>query len=294
MKKALIIGYGYTGWAIDRELATAGYTIHGVRRSWSEPEKDSFSATQIEADIEDPYSLRSLDSSYDLVVNCVSAGSRGNPQRYRRVYQAGAENLVKWASKRNIGLLIYTGSTSVYGHESGEWVDETSATNPKNPTGEILLNAENIYLRADGRNTVPSIVLRLTGIYGPDRIRSVKRFKNGKVELYRSGNKYKNMIHRTDIARAIQTIANRVLEKNYKTGVRYNLTDSYPVREKEFYEWLSQRFDKQMPPIHSKEKRRTNKRVSNDKFLETFNFNLKHPSFRSGMKPLINSVAPSQ
>lgn len=282
-KKALIIGYGYTAFSIDNQLNGSGYDVTGVRRSWSEPEKYSVTSNRIEADITDPESFESLDNSYDLVVNCVAAGKRGDTERYKEVYLQGAQNLTDWASRNQIDQIIYTGSTTVHGSSNGDWVDENSERSTNRPTGEILKRTEDHYREKAEENEFDVNILRLTGIYGPDRTRSVDRMKSRDLSLKDNGNRFMNMIRREDIAQAVEAVA----ETDEPNHTVYNVTDSLPVREKHFYKWLGEQLEYHMPELSDESSRRPNKRVSNERLLSEFPITLQYPTFKEGYLPLI-------
>ena len=59
----------------------------------------------------------------------------------------------------------------------GSWVDEQSATNPSNGTGGHLREAEKLLLAAPQLATI----LRVAGIYGPDRGFLFRQFVKGEM-----------------------------------------------------------------------------------------------------------------
>ena len=91
-----------------------------------------------------------------------------------------------------------------------------------------------------------------------------------------------NMIHREDVIGAI------LASLEAESGI-YNATDDEPVTEGAFFEWLTNRLGKSMPPENESLIRKravTNKRVRNTK-LKTTDWVLRFPTFREGYEALI-------
>lgn len=226
------------------------------------------------ADISKPLSAPEGWSQSDLLIHCASSGG-GDAEDYRAVYHDGLENLIAaFAPKR----VIFTGSTSVYDQQSGEVVDENSLTEPLRETAKILLEAEAVALRFGG------VVARLGGIYGPGRSMFLRKFAGGSAVLEAGGERFINLIHRDDAAHALLRLADPAIP----SGI-YNVCDNHPPTQREIYGWISEFFQKPMPPegpIDPHRKRGlNNKRVSNQKLLAT-GWKPIFPSFREALPTL--------
>lgn len=229
------------------------------------------------ADISRPLVAPEGWSQPDLVVHCASSGG-GDAADYRAVYRDGLENLIAaFAPKR----VIFTGSTSVYDQQNGEEVDETSPTLPQRETAKVLLEAEALALGAGG------IVARLAGIYGPGRSMFLRKFAEGGAVLEAGGGRFLNLIHRDDAAKALLHLAS----PSIPSGI-YNVCDDHPPTQREMYGWISEFFQKPMPPegpIDPHRKRGLNsKRVSNKKLRAT-GWKPDYPSFRNALPTLASS-----
>jgi nucleoside-diphosphate-sugar epimerase len=284
-KQAIILGYGFTGRAIDRAFNSRGYETFGVRRDWSDSGDENLHSEPLEADVTDPESLQDLPEDADVLVNCVSSGSRGDPDRYRKIYFEGSRNVLDWARSRNLELITWTGSSSVYGPRNGQWVDETSNLQPDSVAAEILVETEELYRKAHQEDDLPTVLFRVTGIYGPGRTRSFRKFRGGSVQLtLEEANYYMNMIHRKDIGRALVEAAD-----DPQPGETFNLVDNKPVTRRKFYVWLSQKFDRPLPKISGgTSTESSNKRVSNNKFLNHYDFEFDYPTFQEGYGEIID------
>lgn len=288
-RKALILGYGFTGQAIDRALTSAGYETLGVRRDWSNKRDENLHSQPLEANITEPQTLADLPEDVDVVVNCVAAGSRGDADRYREVYYEGSEHLLNWASQIEPALILWTGSSSVYGKRKGEWVDETSDLLPDSEAAEWLVKTEQLYREA-AEEDLRTQTFRVSGIYGPGRARTPRKFEGGVVSMtLEEANYYMNMIHRTDIGRAVAAAA-----EDPNPGEIYNLVDNKPVTKRRFYVWFCQQLDEPLPEISGGSSvGYTNKRVSNEKFVDTYDFEFQYPTFREGYGEVLGESYPT-
>ena len=210
--RILIIGCGYIGLPLGQALAGLGHEVHGIRRT-------KFSAEGITTqalDITQHGALDGLPKNYDWVINTVSS-SRGDLEAHRSVFVDGTRHLLEWLGESSTHLL-FTSSTSVYGQLDGSWVDEHSATNPSGGTGGHLREAEETLLSAPQ----PATVLRVAGIYGPERGFLFQQFVKGEAVLSEGGNRWLNMVHREDVISAILTAM------DLEPGI-YNVADEETV-----------------------------------------------------------------
>lgn len=95
--------------------------------------------------------------------------------------------------------LVYLSTTAVYGDTSGASVDETTAPNPSSDRGRRRLDAERAVLGWGRETGVPVRILRVPGIYGPDRI-PVERIRQGAPVLRAADAGPGNRIHVDDLA----------------------------------------------------------------------------------------------
>jgi nucleoside-diphosphate-sugar epimerase len=111
--------------------------------------------------------------------------------------------------RRSAPLSVVYGSTSgVYGDCAGAWVDESRKVNPVTPRAQRRVDAE-ARVRHLGRlrsSTVRVSVLRIPGIYAPDREGGTPRDRllRGTPVLAREDDVFTNHIHADDLARACQ------------------------------------------------------------------------------------------
>ena len=281
--KCLIIGCGYVGLPLGRELVRLGNEVAGLRRSpAAESELHAAGIRPLVGDVTRPETLAGLPQEFDWVVNCV-ASRGGDAEAYRRIYLQGTRYLMEWLSATPPQKFVSTGSTSVYGQADGSLVKESSPTAPFAETAKVLLETEKLLLAAAGEYGVPGVILRVAGIYGPDRGRAFKQFLNNEARIEGDGARFLNMIHRDDVIGCIIAAL-----KSGRAGEIYNAVDDEPVSQANFFQWLAEELGKDPPPVapgNPEENRRrgiTNKRVSNRKLKMELGYQFKYPNFRIG------------
>ncbi|MEI6783316.1 MAG: SDR family oxidoreductase [Verrucomicrobiota bacterium] len=281
--RVLIIGCGYVGMSLGAELVKQGHDVFGLRRgAGGEAGFKSAGINPLTADITKAEQLARLPGAYEWVVNCVSA-SGGGAEEYREVYLHGTRNLIEWLGAAPPKKFVYTSSTSVYGQNDGSLVKENSATEPAVETGQILVETERVLLEAARERKFPAVILRLAGIYGPDRGYWFKQYLKNEARIEGNGARILNMIHRDDAAGAIIAAL-----QSGRPGEVYNAVDDEPVSQLSFFQWLSGPLGKDLPPSVPEDaeaiRKRgvTNKRVSNRRLKMELGYQFKYPTFRQG------------
>jgi nucleoside-diphosphate-sugar epimerase len=132
-------------------------------------------------------------------------------------------------------------------------------------------------------NQFPAVILRLAGIYGPDRGYWFKQYLKNEARIEGNGARLLNMIHRDDVVGAIIAAL-----KSGRPGEVYNAVDDEPVTQLSFFQWLSGPLGKELPasaPEGADDLRKrgvTNKKVSNRRLRMELGYQFKYPTFRQG------------
>jgi nucleoside-diphosphate-sugar epimerase len=280
--RTLIIGCGYVGLELGKELADAGHEVYGVSRH---PNREQLQATGIKplaGDITKPEQLTALPANYDWVINCVSSAG-GDIEDYRAVYLEGTRNLLRWLEPSPPQKFVYTSSTSIYGQMDGSVVDEDSPSEPTSDTAKVLVAAEKLLSEAAARSQFPAVILRVAGIYGPERGYWFRQYLRNEARIEGDGSRFLNMIHRDDVAATIIAALNKGCP-----GEVYNAVDDEPVTQLAFFQWLAKQLGKDLPPTvpesSTQQRKRgiTNKKVSNRKLKNELGYQFKYPTFREG------------
>lgn len=113
--------------------------------------------------------------------------------------------LVRILARRSPPMsLVYGSTTGVYGNCEGRWVDESAPTRPLTPRAWRRVDAEASVHWLGRALGVRSSVLRIPGIYAPDRAGGTpqERLRRGTPVLRSEDDVYTNHIHADDLARA--------------------------------------------------------------------------------------------
>lgn len=279
--RVLIVGCGYVGTPLGAELVRLGHEVTGVTRSEeNHAALKSHGIQPVAADVASRKDLDRLSLPFDWVVNTVSS-SRGGLEEYQRVYLEGTRHLLDWLGTAPPKKFVYTSSTSVYGQTDGSQVKESSLAEPAGELGRVLLATEKLLLEAARDKKFPSVVLRVAGIYGPERGHLFLQYLKDEARIASKGERLLNMIHLADVVNCIIAAL-----KNGHGGEIYNAVDDEPVPQIHFFRWLSETLGKNMPPFgeEAEERKRpvTHKKVLNRKLKMELGYQFRYPTFRQG------------
>ncbi|WLI12760.1 MULTISPECIES: SDR family oxidoreductase [Pseudomonas] len=190
----LIAGCGDVGSRLATQLLAGHWQVYGLRRNVSRLPTgvlgvagDLFSA-QCPAD----WPTATLDY---LVYS--AAATDHDEAGYRAAYVEGLQHVLGWLKQhgQQPKRILFVSSSSVYGQQDGEWVDETSPTVAGGYSGRLMLEAEQV-ARDSG---IPASIVRLTGIYGPGREWLLTQVRRG-YRVAIDPPLYANRIHVDDAA----------------------------------------------------------------------------------------------
>ena len=285
--RILIVGCGYVGLALGRRLSSSGAEVLGLRRQ-GDPD-GALAAAGIQAvrgDLTRPDDLETIPGGFDAVV-CAVSSSRGGADAYREVFLGGARNLIEWARHRPVGRLVSVSSTSVYSQTDGSWVTEDSPAEPAGETGRLLVATEEAFAEAHRSGLVPTQIVRVAGIYGPERGHLFQQFLAGLARRDPGQGRWINMIHRDDVASALEAVM-----LHGEAGQTYNAVDDEPVLQGAFLEFLAHQTGLPLPPmaesadptgtIRVRKRGTTHKRVSNRRLREDLGWKPEFSTFREG------------
>ncbi len=277
--RILIAGSGYVGSALAGMLLEAGDNLVTLNRSDAGPG----GTEHVRADLNVPASLSALLGEFDGVA--YTAGPDDSTDSgYERAYVSGLRNLLASDALRGPtaagARVVLTTSTAVYGQATGEWVDETSETTPRDFRGQRLLQAERL-LRDGSPNTTS---VRLGGIYGPGRHRLITSVKAGSTTLA-AGGPYINRLHRDDCAGLIAHLLKMAQPPPVLVG-----TDDEPATSSTVKAFVADRLGVTLPIDTSQKDAGAHdrgKRCRNTK-LHDIGYSLRYPTFREGYSALLD------
>lgn len=278
MIQVLIVGCGDLGGEVANQLTQLGIKTIGARRSAGL--LNDFNVIQI--DVTQPDSLESLQYIQpQILIYCVAANGQTDKQ-YKTHYVDGLKHvLATQMSNTKLQHVFFVSSTRVYGQTTNVLLDETVDAIPSDFGGKRLLEAENLIKTLSCGATV----LRLSGIYGVNRLRMINLAKS--PESWPEQNSWSNRIHRDDAAAFIVFLVQQVFA-GHKIQDCYIVTDSVPAAQYEVLTWIANQM-KQGNSQQALAPASGGKRLSNQRMLAT-GFRLQYPDFKVGYQSILSSI----
>jgi nucleoside-diphosphate-sugar epimerase len=280
MANVLIVGCGYVGTALGMRLAATGHIVWGLRRS---AEGLPPGIRHVAADLTAPETLQELPRALDVVFY-TAAPNGSDAAAYRAIYVDGLRHILEALVHQHQSprRVLFTSSTAVYAQSDGEWVDETSPTEPRHFSGCRVLEGERLLL--DG--PFPATVLRLGGIYGPGRTSLIARVRQGLATCRGGPPLYTNRIHRDDCAGALHHLMTLPEPDALYIGVDHEPADQCVVLR-----WLADQLGAPPPSVEASSgadsrRHRTNKRCRNARLVAS-GYAFHYPTFRQGYAALL-------
>ena len=277
-KKLLVIGCGKLGQKLGLLAKKTPLDLLGFKRK-------KITSTNIRIEQQDIFDKSFFDKvkihSPDFILYSLSADEQSK-KSYRRNYVEGLKQVIKSIKYINdFQHLFFISSTSVYGDNNDQFIDEFSETSPKNFRGTILLEAENLL------NTVKfnSTILRLSGIYGSGRNYMIKLSQD--AESWPKVDRWTNRINEDDAANFIIFLLNQCLQGEIPEKL-YLLTDKEPVTLFRLLNWIRQNLNLKnkinitSDPILGKRLRSS--------IIPSLKFEYKYPTYKQGYKELIQEA----
>ncbi len=179
----------------------------------------------------------------------------------------------------------YLSTTGVYGDYQGEWVDEASPLKGDSPRLKARIAAENAWREKGGH------IFRLAGIYGAGRS-ALDEVRAGTARRTFKPGQFFSRIHVEDIARVV--VASML---KHNPGAVYNVCDDEPAASHEVVTYACELLGQEPPPLIPYEQAQmspmaqefysANRRVKNDRIKHELGVKLKYPTYREGLKALL-------
>ena len=277
-KKLLVIGCGKLGQKLGLLAKKTPLDLLGFKRK-------KITSTNIRIEQQDIFDKSFFDKvkihSPDFILYSLSADEQSE-KSYRRNYVEGLKQVIKSIKYiNNFQHLFFVSSTSVYGDNNDQFIDEFSETSPKNFRGTILLEAENLL------NTVKfnSTILRLSGIYGSGRNYMIKLSQD--AESWPKVDRWTNRINEDDAANFIIFLLNQCLQGEIPEKL-YLLTDKEPVTLFRLLNWIRQNLNLKNK-INITSDSILGKRLRSS-IIPSLKFEYKYPTYKQGYKELIQEA----
>ncbi len=275
MAHILIIGCGAIGQHVAINLIAQGHQVTGLKRT---PPQTQNGITYFTADITQADTLKGLNEHYDLLLFIVSASDRSEAS-YHDIYETGLTNVLTTLPTTPC---FFISSTSVYGENSGAWVNEDSPTNHIELTSQFIVSAEQRVTAAHPDN----VIIRFSGIYGAGRhyLLTIAQFS---PEVQRTPPYYTNRIHQQDCVNSLLFLINKRLS-NQPLAPCYLASDNAPAPMWEVMSWLTKQMNCPAPTeAPAKNPATSNKRCDNQR-LKDLGYTFSYPSYQEGYREQLN------
>ena len=212
-------------------------------------------------------------------------------------------NLTRALKKRTLPLSVVYGSTSgVYGDCQGQWVSETRPVKPHTPRAVRRVDAENI-VRYLGRSGVRASILRIPGIYAPDRPNGTprERLLKGTPVLMKKDDVYTNHVHADDLARACVAAIWRGKPQRV-----VHVNDNTQLKMGDYFDMAADIMGLNRPPrVPRSQAQETlplmllsfmseSRRLRNDRLTSELRIRLKFPTIKEGLQSLAAPSTPTK
>jgi nucleoside-diphosphate-sugar epimerase len=189
--------------------------------------------------------------------------------------------------------LVYGSTSGVYGDCAGDWVDEVRAVQAGTPRAMRRVDAEG-QVRFFGRSAaVRAQILRIPGIYAPDREGGTprERLHRGTPVLRAQDDVYTNHIHSDDLARAC--IAAMWKGKPQRV---YNVSDDSELKMGDYFDLAADLYQLPRPPRVARDSAQEqlpvmllsfmseSRRLVNQRMKQELGLRLRYPTVLDGLR----------
>lgn len=289
--RLLIVGCGDVGLRVARALPPGVRTIALTSTPSRIPGLRERGITPVQGNLDAPGSLARLAGIAHHVVHLAppSADAAGEWWRDLRT-QALLRVLRLRAPPRTF---VYGSTTGVYGDCGGARVSEARPASPRTPRAQRRVDAERqVRFFARGTGTRAS-VLRIPGIYAPDRAGGTprERLHKGTPVLEHADDVYTNHIHADDLARAV--IAALWHGRTHRV---YNVTDDTELKMGDYFDLAADLYGLPRPrrvarstaqeqlPLMLLSFMSESRRLDNARMKNELRLALRHPTVASGLR----------
>ncbi|HSG94420.1 MAG TPA: SDR family oxidoreductase [Afifellaceae bacterium] len=274
-----VFGMGYSARAVHRHMAARLDGVAGTTRSVhkaAELDQAGVKTFIFDGTTRNAAIAEALPSASPVLVS-IAPSEDGDPvlRHYRDALIAARPKSI-----------VYLSTVGVYGDHDGAWVDEGSPCRPVSRRSKWRLAAEAAWQRFAAETGIKVAIIRLSGIYGPDRGPFQKLKNRTSRRIIKPGQVF-NRIHVEDIAQIVEAAF-----YHQASGI-FNGTDDEPAPPQDVIVHAAGLLGIDPPPEVRFEDAdlsamaRTfygeNKRVRNDKIKAELGVCLAFPTYREGL-----------
>lgn len=283
--KSLIIGCGDIGKRIASRLRSNGVEVAAITRS--EEKRATLAGMGVDAHIgnlDDPETIDTKIAAGALVFYLAPPPGGGITDNRMRNFCASTR------SDSRPAKVVYISTSGVYGDCPGMAVTEETPVNPQTARAKRRLDAETV-LAGWGKNMeVPVVILRVTGIYGPNRL-PITHLMNGVPLLNEDEAPITNRIHADDLAAICMAAAEKGID-----GEIFNVSDGEHTTMTEYFSAIADMLGIPRPRQVSREEAAMvmppllysyfseSRRMDNSRMLNRLGVSLRYPTLAEGLR----------
>ena len=197
----------------------------------------------------------------------------------------------------------------MYGEHEGAWVDESTVPNNPAAKGQARLDAEIQWTKYATQRNVPLYLLRLAGIYGPNRnaLRTFLKKPAVVSQTASTSHMLVSRVHLEDIVKVVYSAASTSDASN-SSPVVFNVADDEPASRADVFAFCAKLLEPHLSfsvsvnsgalsddnLVSARHQQRASKRVSNAKMKRLLLPNLQYPSYRHGLTAMLSQVIEQQ
>lgn len=294
-QRVLIVGCGDVGLRTASHLVGSAQSRVRLLALTSSPERvhllRTCGITPLQGNLDDASSLKRLAGIAHRVIHLAppptdrQGASDRDPRSLALVRALRLRTLPR--------AMVYGSTTGVYGDCGGQLIDETRPVNPHTPRAQRRVDAEKL-MRFLGRSGVRVSVLRIPGIYAPDREGGTprERLLKGTPVLVSKEDVYTNHIHANDLARACAAALWRGKPQRV-----VNVTDDTDLKMGDYFDLAASLYGLPKPSRISRSDANTalplmllsfmseSRRLDNSRMKRELKIRLHYPHVRDGLSP---------
>lgn len=285
MKRVFIIGCGDIGRRVARLAMAGGAEVTAlVRSEESAARLKDLGIGTVEGNLDDAASLSGLPTRDAVVFYFAPPPGGGITEPRVRAFCAAIKPGDEPAK------VIYLSTSGVYGDCGDAEVTEETPVNPQTARAKRRYDAETAVRAWGEERGVPTIVLRVTGIYGPGRL-PLQQLASGQPVLREEEASFTNRIHSEDLARVCIAAAERG-----ENGDIFNVSDGNPGTMSEYFTACADALGYPRPRQVTMEEAKKvmtplmlsyvteSRRMGNEKMLRKLGIKLLYPTLQEGLK----------
>lgn len=288
MKKSnVILGFGGLARKVAEQCLSAGDEVAGLARSQTlATSLNELGVEFIPADLDRPETLAQLDVENRQIYFFAPPSRQDDSDHHMR-------NFLAAIAGQKAEKILYISTTAVYGNSHGNWVNEASPVAPTTARGHRRRDAEQQLQKYATENNVPVVILRVGGIYGPDRL-PLRQLESGRPVLIDEDSGFTNRIHVDDLANICITAMER------GEGI-YNVSDGIPGTMAEYFISLAEALGYPVPERITLDQAREimspemmsyleeSRRLDVTRLKEELGVEFRYPDLESGIRQIVES-----